>query len=267
MAGRVDGKVALVTGAGSGLGRASAQMLAAEGAAVAVTDVNRQTAHATADEISGNGGQAIALGHDVTRPDEWQAAIDETFSALGGINILVNNAGVSIGGSIEDLEFETWKKLHEIDLDSVFHGCKLALPALRDSGNGSIVNISSVSIILGRPKAVGYGTVKAGVAYLTNSVALYCAENGYPVRCNSVHPAIADTPLLKRFFDQAESEEKARQALAADNPLGAILQPDDVAYGVLYLASDEARMVNGAELVIDGGMTAGRMTPKNQDAL
>lgn len=266
MAGRVDGKVALITGGGSGLGKAAADMLAREGASVVVTDIDEQSAEATAGGITDAGGRAVACGHDVTQPDEWAAALAFTQTEMGALHILVNNAGVSIGGSIESLDFATWKRLHEIDLDSVFHGCKLALPMMRDSGNGSIVNLSSVSSLLARPQSLGYGTVKAGVAYLTKSVAVYCAQEQYPVRCNSVHPAIADTPLLKRFFEEAGDEQVARKALAADNPLGKILEPDDVAYAILYLASDEARMVNGAELVIDGGMTAGRFARDVQRA-
>ncbi|MDA0241657.1 MAG: glucose 1-dehydrogenase [Proteobacteria bacterium] len=266
MSGRVAGKIALVTGAGSGLGKAASEMLAREGASVVVTDIDVQSAQATAAAITESGGKALAIGHDVTMPEDWTTALERTQAEFGGLNILVNNAGVSIGGSIESLEFATWKKLHEIDLDSVFHGCKLALPMMRDTGNGSIVNLSSVSSLLARPRSIGYGTVKAGVAYLTKSVALYCAQEQYPVRCNSVHPAIADTPLLKRFFEDAGDEQTARADLAADNSLGKILEPDDVAYAILYLASDEARMVNGAELVIDGGMTAGRFARDVQKA-
>lgn len=262
MAGRVEGKVAMVTGAGSGLGQAAAEMLAREGAQVAVTDLDGAAAKSVADGIQSAGGAAIPIAHDVTKQDDWAGALEKTAEKWGALHILVNNAGVSIGGNIESMEFETWKHLQDVDLDSVFWGCKLALPALCDSGSGAIVNISSVSSILGRPQSIGYGMVKAGVAYITKSVALYCAQNDYPVRCNSVHPAIARTPLLQRFFNDANSEEEALAALAADNPMGKILEPDDVAYGVLYLASEEARMVNGAELVIDGGMTAGKNPPR-----
>ena len=263
MSGRVDGKTALVTGAGIGLGRAFADRLAAEGARVAVTDIDEAAARETAAAINeGNPGAAIAIRHDVTDAGQWQAALAATHTAFGGLHILVNNAGISAGGDIESTDYETFKKLQTVDLDSVFLGCQAAIPLMRDSGGGSIINISSVVGIMGNPHTVSYGTAKAGVRYLTKSVALDCARKGYKIRCNSVHPTFAKTPLLQRFADaKGSSLEEAHETLASLIPLGEILEPEDVANVVLFLASDESRMMTGSELVIDGGLSAGYVPP------
>ncbi len=258
MAGRVDKKIALVTGAGSGLGRATALLLAREGASVMVTDVNQETARETAAEIEGErSGAALALGHDVTDEAAWQAAMAETEARFGGLHILVNNAGVSVGGDIEKTDLATFRRIQEVDLNSVFLGCQKAIPLLRATGGGSIINISSTVGIMGNPHTVSYGTAKAGVRHLTKSVALHCARKGYHIRCNSVHPTFIRTPLLDRFTEAFGDKEKALESLAATIPLGRIAEPEDVTYGILYLASDESKMVTGTELVIDGGLCAG----------
>jgi NAD(P)-dependent dehydrogenase (short-subunit alcohol dehydrogenase family) len=250
--GRVAGKVALVTGAGSGLGRAMAVMLAAEGAAVACTDIDAESAAATADEI---GAAAIALAHDVTDPARWDAVVAEVAERLGGLNVLVNNAGIGPSGTIEDTSYDMWRQVHAIDLDGVFLGCKAALPAIVESGGGSIVNISSVAGIIAAANLLAYNSAKAAVRHLTKSVALHCARRGYPVRCNSVHPAFVDTPIL----DQAGaglSGEEVRAKMARQIPMGRIGRPEEIAYAVLYLASDESGFMTGAELVLDGGVSA-----------
>jgi len=262
MAGRVEGKVALITGAGSGLGRASAIHLAEEGASIIASDLNEVTAVETAATINAKWqGAAISAKHDATNEDDWKAVLELAQVQFGGLHVLLNNAGISIGGDIESTEFAEWKKLQEIDVDSVFWGCKLALPYMRDSGGGSIINISSTVGILGNPSTLGYGTAKAAVRSMTKSIALHCARHKYNIRCNSVHPTFIKTPLLDRFSEAVGSEKEAYQTLADLIPLGEILETEDVTYGIIYLASEESRMMTGAEFVIDGGLTSGYMPP------
>jgi len=206
-------------------------------------------------------GAAVGAKHDVTLEEDWRAVIFQAKFNFGGLHVLLNNAGISIGGDIESTEFSDWKKLQEIDVDSIFWGCKLALPMMVESGGGSIINISSTVGIYGNPLTLAYGTAKAAVRHLTKSVALHCAKEGYKIRCNSVHPTFIKTPLLKRFADAVGDEEKAYETLASVVPMKEILETEDVTYGIIYLASDESRMMTGAELVIDGGLTAGYMPP------
>jgi len=262
MAGRDEGKVALITGAGSGLGRASAIHLAEEGASIIASDLNEITAVETAATINAKWqGAAISAKHDATNENDWKAVLELAQVQFGGLHVLLNNAGISIGGDIESTEFAEWKKLQEIDVDSVFWGCKLALPYMRDSGGGSIINISSTVGILGNPSTLGYGTAKAAVRSMTKSIALHCARHKYNIRCNSVHPTFIKTPLLDRFCEAVGSEKEAYQTLADLIPLGEILETEDVTHGIIYLASEESRMMTGAEFVIDGGLTSGYMPP------
>ncbi len=254
--GRVDGKIALVTGGGSGLGRAISEMLAREGARVAVTDIDEAAARETAGSINAETPDAaIALAHDVTEAADWSAALERTVAEFGGLHILVNNAGIAEGGSIEDTDFDTWRRVHAIDLDGVFLGCKLALPRIHASGGGSIVNISSIAAIVAGHNMAAYNSAKAAVRHLTKSVALHCAKQRYGIRCNSVHPAFVRTPILDPLVARFGAEE-AYAKLGRQIPLGRIGEPEEVAYGVLYLASDESSFMTGAELVLDGGLSA-----------
>jgi NAD(P)-dependent dehydrogenase (short-subunit alcohol dehydrogenase family) len=252
----VDGKIALVTGAGSGLGRASAALLAREGARVAVTDIDEDGARATAAAINGSRpGAALAMHHDVTEEAAWTAALKATVAEFGGLHVLVNNAGIAEGGSVEDTDFATWRRVHAVDLDGVFLGCKHAIPHIQASGGGSIVNISSVSGIIAGHNMAAYNSAKAGVRLLSKSVALHCAKAGYDIRCNSVHPSFVRTPILDRLV-QRFGEAEAYAKLGRQIPMGRIGEPEEVAFGVLYLASDESSFMTGAELVIDGGISA-----------
>ena len=254
--GRVEGKIALVTGAASGLGRAISHLLAREGARVAISDINMAGARETADAINKQTkDRAIALEHDVTSEGDWQSVLKSVVDTFGGLHILVNNAGITAGGNIEETDFETWKRVHNVDLDSVFLGCKYGVSHIHKSGGGSIVNISSIAGIIAGHNSASYNSAKAGVRLLSKSVALHCAKQGYAIRCNSVHPAFVKTPILDRLV-QRFGEDEAYAKLSRQVPLGRIGEPDDVAYGVLYLASDESSFVTGSELIIDGGISA-----------
>jgi len=254
--GRVDGKIALVTGAAQGLGAAIAEMLVAEGARVALTDVNIEGAQAVTAGINRESpGSAVALEHDVADEGAWQDVLQQVVSELGGLNILVNNAGIGSIASIEDESYENWRRVHAVDLDSVFLGCKYAVPIIAESGGGSIVNISSISGIIAGHNMAAYNSAKAAVRHLSKSVALHCARSGNNIRCNSVHPVFIDTPILDGMA-RGGDRDAALQKLGRQIPIGRVGQPDDVAYAVLYLASDESKFVTGSEIKVDGGISA-----------
>lgn len=254
--GRVEGKAALVTGAGSGLGRAISVLLAREGARVAVTDINEDAAHETVATINETTPDAaVAFRHDVTDDARWQVVLDAVVDEFGGLNILVNNAGVGDGGTIEETSLDQWRRVHAIDLDSVFFGCKYALPHMARAGGGSIVNISSIAGIIAGHNMAAYNSAKAAVRHLSKSVALHCARKGYNIRSNSVHPAFIRTPILDNLIGRF-GEEEGLAKLGRQIPLGHVGEADDVAYAVLYLASDESKFMTGAEMILDGGISA-----------
>ncbi|MFC0634087.1 SDR family oxidoreductase [Brevundimonas balnearis] len=259
MSGRVAGKRALITGAAGGLGQAMAWMMAREGARVAITDVDLDGARALADAINAeHPGRAFAYRHDVTDEDQWVEVIAAAVKDMGGLSVLVNNAG--IGGRLVFVEEDTvanWRKVQAVNQESVMLGCKHAMPHLRASGAGSIVNISSIAGLAAGPGMGAYNATKAAVWMYTKTIALECAKAGWNVRANSVHPVFIKTPILDPFVAMAGGDEaSAHQKLARGIPLKRIGEPDDVAYCVLYLASDESKFVTGSEFKIDGGMTA-----------
>ena len=254
--GRVQDKVAIITGAASGLGFAAARKLLEEGAKVILTDVNREVLDSMSERLSDfSKSQFQAIFHDVTQEESWIELINKTESDQGKINILVNSAGISLGADVVSTDFDIWKKVHQVNLDSVFLGCKYAVPVMGKYGHGSIINISSISGIVAGWNTAAYNSSKAGVRLLSKSVALFCAKKGFEVRCNSVHPAFVNTPILDPI-KQAFGADEAVAKLARQIPMNKIGDTDDVSYAILYLASDESKFMTGTEIVLDGGLSA-----------
>lgn len=253
---RLAGKKALITGAAGGIGAAVAEMFAAHGALVALSDIDQAGVEAVAERIGKNtGSTALGIHHDVTDMESWSAAVAVADEKLGGLNVLVNNAGVCIPGSVESLSEEDWQRTIDIDLSSVFLGCKAALPVLARHAPGAIVNISSIAALIANENFVAYNAAKAGVWMLTKSVALQAARNGYDVRVNSIHPAFIDTGMVDAVVGGEDPAEN-RAKLARQVPLKRIGMPHDVGYAAIYLASDESGFVTGAEFKLDGGISA-----------
>lgn len=254
--GRVEGKKAIVTGAAQGLGEAIARMLAREGALVLCTDLNAEGASRTAAAINAERpGAAFTAAHDVASEADWLRVVEAAEQAMGGISILVNNAGIGSLGSVEEETLEGFRHVQAVDVESVFLGCKYALPSLRRNAPAAIVNISSIAGLIASYNYAAYNTAKAAVWMLSKSVALHCARSAPGVRCNSVHPTFIKTPILDGLAG-ALGQEAAYAKLAKQVPLGRLGEPEEVAYLVLYLASDESRFVTGAEFKIDGGISA-----------
>lgn len=256
-AGRLAGKLALVTGAGQGIGAGIAAALAREGARVAVTDRDGAQAQSVAGQLCAERGEgaAIGIGHDVTSEADWIDALALAREAFGGLSVLVNNAGIMTMGSVEEISLEQWRQAMAVNADGAFLGCKHALPLLRESQPGSIVNMASVSSLIASHNMVAYNSSKAALAMLTKSVALHCAKQGWDIRCNSVHPTFVKTPLLNDIVG-ARDEAEILGKLARQVPLGRIGEVEDVASAVIYLASDESRMMTGSQLTLDGGLSA-----------
>jgi len=251
---RVKGKVAIITGGAGGLGKAQALLLSKEGAKVVITDINEEEAKKVVEEIHKQGGEALFIKHDVTREKEWSEVIRRTLERFGKLDILVNNAGVNLWKKIEDTSLEEWQWLMNVNLNGVFLGTKYAMGAMKKSGGGSIVNISSVAGLVGTLDTSAYHASKGGVRLFTKAAALECSKAGYDynIRVNSVHPGVIKTAMVEGLL---KDEDKRKDALSW-HPIGRFGEPEDIAYGVLYLASDESKFITGAELVIDGGWTA-----------
>jgi len=251
---RVAGKVAMVTGAASGLGRAIALLLAEEGAAVAVTDISDDEGQALVDDISNTGGQAIYINLDVSSEASWRSGLDKVEAHFGKLNVLVNNAGIAPPGTME-MDFELWRKTMSINLDGVFLGCKYGIETIARGGErGSIINMSSIMAMVGQSTTVAYSASKGGVRSLTKAAAIDCAARKLSIRVNSVHPGTCLTPLVQAYYDSQPKE--VLQAQIERHPVGYLGEALDVAYAVLYLASDESKFVLGSELVVDGGVLA-----------
>jgi 3(or 17)beta-hydroxysteroid dehydrogenase len=251
---RVKDKVALITGAASGMGEASARLLAREGAKVVMTDINEADGNRIAKEIGGQGGTCVFIRQDVASEADWQRVISSTLDLFGRLDVLVNNAGVTVNKDIEETTLEEWRWVMSVNLDGVFLGVKYAIGAMKKSGGGSIINISSAAGMVGQLWAAAYCSSKGGVRLLTKAAALECSKIGrdYSIRVNSIHPGCVRTALLEPLLKKPEMAA----IISGLHPVGHLGEPDDVAYMVLYLASDESKFVTGSELVIDGGYTA-----------
>ena len=243
------GKVALITGAAGGIGAATAALFEAEGAKLALTDL----------DVAGLAGfaerGALTLAHDVTDEARWGEVAEATLARFGQWDVLVNNAGIAILGNIEAATLAEWRRTQAVNSESVFLGCREAVKAMKGRG-GSIVNISSVAGIIGDAQSVAYCASKAAVRLTTKSVALHCARKGYGVRCNSVHPSFTRTHMVEGFIATSRNPERVREGLAAAAPMGRMGQAEEVAQAILYLASDDSSFTTGAEIVVDGGLTA-----------
>ena len=259
MAKRCEGKLALVTGGAQGLGRAHCIRLAQEGARVLASDINGEGAAETAEIINAEmgAGTAFAIAHDVTDPAQWEAAVDAAREHLGGLNVLVNNAGIGVPGNIEECDFGDWQRCFSINVDSIFHGCQKALPLMREHAPGSIINISSIAGLIASDTMPAYNASKAAVWMLSKSIALHCAKKNMQIRCNSVHPTFVDTPILDGTARAHQLDKGVlMEKLARQIPLKFVGEPNDIANAVVYLASDESRFMTGAELKLDGGISA-----------
>ena len=248
--GRVDGKVAIVTGAAKGLGQADAKLLAAEGAKVVLTDIDDVTGRKV---VSAIGNSAVFISHDVGDEAAWEHVIADTVKTFGHLDILVNNAGVVALASVEDETLKQFRFVNRVMSEGIFLGCKHAIPAMAKSGGGSIINMSSVASHLGYPVFFSYTAAKGAVRAMTKSIAVHCQEKGYKIRCNSVHPSSIQTPMIQFALGCPDQAEPVPAGVLAPGAIGA---PKDVANLILYLASDESRLVTGAEFLIDNGLTA-----------
>jgi 3(or 17)beta-hydroxysteroid dehydrogenase len=252
--GRVQDKVALVTGGASGIGLAAAKLFAEEGASVIVADRDEAAGRSAAAALA----RASFHRLDVTREDDWIAVTDAVVRDHGRLDIAVNSAGVVLFKDIEATTLDEWRALMAVNLDGTFLGCKHAVRVMKDrgGGGGAIVNMSSVAGLIGAGNLAAYSASKGGVRLLTKSVALHCARKGYAIRCNSVHPSFAETPMLRSMIAAARNPEKLAANFASAAPLGRLAQPVEIARAILFLASDESSFTTGAELVVDGGLTA-----------
>lgn len=255
MAGRVAGKVALVTGGASGLGAESARRLAREGAKIVLTDLAEAEGHAVADGIAAEGHAAVFLTQDVTQEARWTEVVDETIGRFGRIDVLVNSAGIGDGGGpLLETTYEAFRRMIAINLDGTFLGMKAVAPGMAAQGSGSIINLSSILGKVGLAGAPAYCASKGGVLMLTKSTALELAPLG--VRVNSVHPGFIDTPMVSGAIQRSENGNEMREMIISRHAMGRLGVPREIADGIVFLASDESSFMTGAELVIDGGYTA-----------
>ena len=248
--GRVAGKVAIITGAASGMGKADAQLLVKEGAKVVLADLDDAQGQVVADELGEN---AIYLHLDVTDEENWKSVVAQTVKAFGKLDILVNNAGMMALGNVVDADLESYRKINAVNNEGVFLGCKHAIPAMVEGGGGSIINMSSVAALHGMSFFAAYSASKGAVMALTKSVAMYCKEQKNGVRCNSIHPDGVKTPMVAKVATGKDTATE--QEIEEVGKLANMCEPGDIANLVLYLASDESSFVNGAEMVIDNAAT------------
>ncbi len=260
---RVKGKIAIVTGAARGLGKAQALLLAKEGAKVVATDINETLGEKLPEEIRREGGEVLFIKQDVSSEESWKEVMEKTLSEFGKLDVLVNNAGVLFHHTIEDISLEDWRRVLNINLEGVFLGTKHAIRAMKKSGGGSIVNISSIAGLVGMPDTSSYVASKGAVRLFTKSAALECskAKLDYNIRVNSIHPGFIFTEMIEGVLNSDVEKtgmtfEEVKKMYEDFTMMKHFGDPEDVAYGVLYFASDESKYTTGAELTIDGGYTA-----------
>lgn len=251
---RVKGKVAIITGAAGGLGQGEAALLVKEGARVVLTDVKEPAIEKIAKNLNARGANAVFVKHDVTSELEWSSVIVRTLEEFGRLDVLVNNAGAIFYKKIEDTSLAEWRWLMNVNLDGVFLGTKFAIEVMKKNGGGSIINIASVAGLIGNPDAAAYHASKGGVRSFTKAAAIECSKAGYDynIRVNSIYPGVINTQMA----EELKKDQAKYDAALSWHAMGHFGEPEDVANGVLYLASDESKFITGAELVIDGGWTA-----------
>ena len=249
--GRMDGKVALISGGARGQGAAEARLFAQEGAKVVIGDLLDVDGMRVAAEIAELGGEAIYVHLDVTREEDWRNAVEAVVAAYGKLDVLVNNAGIWRRGRVEDTTVEDWDMVQNVNSKGVFLGTKAAIPEMRKAGGGSVINISSTAGLVGGPRSTAYTASKGAVRLFTKATAIQYAREG--IRANSIHPGPIDTEMIQQVW---QGEENSREESIARTPLGRVGTVNDIAYGALFLASDESSFMTGSELVIDGGSTA-----------
>lgn len=247
--GRLDGKVALVTGAASGLGKADCEVFVAEGATVFVSDINVTGAQAVADAL---GDRAIAVAHDVGIEADWQRVYAQIDAQFGRLDILVNNAGIVVIADPEETSLDQYEKVMRVMSTSVFLGCKYGIPLLAKSTAGSIINMSSIASHLGYPPFFAYSAAKGAVRSMSKSIAVHCQDKGYPIRCNTIHPSSIETPMIQSAQGRAGEEHAIADGVL---PAGATGSPRDVANLILFLASDDSRFLTGGEYIVDNGLS------------
>ncbi|MGB3805805.1 MAG: glucose 1-dehydrogenase [Erythrobacter sp.] len=248
--GRVQDKVVLLTGGAMGLGKASAKALVKEGAHVIITDIDKEAGAATAEELG-----CEFLPQDVTDWDRWQEIIAEAEARHGRLDVLVNNAAITVFGSLMDISPEDFRRCYTVDVDSIFMGCKAAIPLIAKSGGGSVVNFSSAAGNKASPDLAAYNSAKAAVAMLSKSIALWCAREGNGVRVNTVQPGTILTPNVESVIAGTPDPDATREAFSLAQPIGRMGEPEDIAHLIVYLASDESRFATGAPFIVDGGLS------------
>ncbi|WP_374643694.1 SDR family oxidoreductase [Tabrizicola sp.] len=250
--GRVDGKIALITGAGMGLGLATATLLAGEGARLVLTDIHPGHLEKAVEALRAAGAEVRGIVQDTSSPEDWARVEADVRTTEGRLDVLVNNAGIAPIGTIESCDMDQWRRCMAVNADGVFLGCKTAVALMKAHG-GSIINLSSIDGIIGEADLAAYCASKGAVRTLTKAVAVHCAEQSYGIRCNSIHLGYIWTPQTENYLAGLGTLEAEKAKALARHPIGRLGKPDDIAFMVLYLASDESGFVAGAEMVVDGG--------------
>ncbi len=256
---RLKGKVAYISGGGTGIGRATAEVFSEQGAKVVVSGLQLEDLRDCVEAIQSKGGEVLALQQDVTQEDSWPQVMEKTIETFGRLDIMVNNAGIALMGNVEDETLEGWRKTQAVNIEGVFLGTQAAIKAMKENGAGSIINISSIEGLIGEPAVAAYNASKGAVRIFSKSAALHCAQNGYNIRVNTLHPGFIETAMTTTNVVEQFGEEVAAQVMdgvMAKVPLGRAGQAREMATSILFLASDDSSYMTGAELVVDGGYTA-----------